>query len=60
MSLKNKMSLSCNSMTWAGSFENRTKTNHRKTCNTKESLNLVHKLPYGIIHRRICERDFLL
>lgn len=60
MSLKNKMSLSCNSMTWAGSFENRTKTNHRKTYNTKESLNLVHKLPYGIIHRRICERNFLL
>lgn len=60
MSLKNKIPLSGNSMVWAGSFEKSIKTNHRKTYTTKESLNLVHKLPYGIIHRRICERDFLL
>ena len=44
MSLKNKMSLSCSSMTRAGSFEKYIKTNHRKTYNTKESLNPVHKV----------------
>ena len=60
MLIQIKMRPSCNSIARAGSFENRTKTNHRKTYNTKESLNLVHKLPYGIIHRRIYERDFLL
>lgn len=57
MSLKNKMSLSCNSMTWAGSFENRTKTNHSDIYNIKDNFILVHKSSYGKRSRRSCERN---
>lgn len=57
MSLKNKMPLSCNSMTWAGSFKKIEKTYHTCIYNIKDSFNLVHKSSYGNCSRRICERD---
>lgn len=55
-----KMRPSCNSIARAGSFKKNVKTNHSDIYNIKDNFILVHKLPYGIIHRRICERDFLL
>lgn len=41
MSLKNKMRLSGNSIAWAGSFVNRTKTYHDSTYTKKHRFNLV-------------------
>jgi hypothetical protein len=57
MIVKNKMPLSCSSMTRAGSFENRTKTNHSDIYNIKDNFILVHKSSYGKRSRRSCERN---
>lgn len=57
MSLKNKMPLSGNSMTRAGSFKKIEKTYHSFIYNIKDNFILVHKSSYGNCSRRICERD---
>lgn len=57
MNLKKKMSLSCSSMTRAGSFKKNVKTNHSDIYNIKDNFNLVHKSSYGKRSRRSCERN---
>lgn len=57
MNLKKKMSLSCNSMTRAGSFKKNVKTNHSDIYNIKDNFILVHKSSYGKRSRRSCERN---
>ena len=57
MTRKTKMRLSGNSIAWAGSFVNHTKTYHDSTYNRKTDLLLVHKFCCG--NRRTCERNIL-
>lgn len=59
MTSKTKMRLSGNSIAWAGSFVNRTKTYHDYSYTRKIKIFLVHKVSCGINSRRTCERNVL-
>ena len=59
MIVKNKIPLSGNSMVWAGSFENHSKTYHNRIYIRKRSLFLDVRSFYGIYFRRFCERNLL-
>ena len=60
MTGKIKMPLSGNSMAWAGSFVNHTKTNHSHTYNKKKTFFLVIMSFYGRCGGGTCERDNML
>ena len=57
MSNKTKMRLSGNSIAWAGSFVNHTKTNHSFTYIRKVCLFLDTGSFYGMYYRGTCERN---